>query len=99
MRGAKRKGTRYFGPFAHAWAIRGTVDLLLQVFPVRTCTNGVFRRAEQVGRPCLLGYIERCSAPCVGRVDEQEYALIVDGFVAFMAGGTQPVIDDLTARA
>ncbi|TXH45369.1 MAG: excinuclease ABC subunit UvrC [Actinobacteria bacterium] len=98
MRGAKRKGTRYFGPFAHAWAIRETVDLLLRVFPVRTCTNGVFRRAEQVGRPCLLGYIERCSAPCVGRVDEQEYALIVDGFVAFMAGGTQPVIDDLTAR-
>ena len=69
MRGAKRKGTRYFGPYAHAWAIRETVDLLLRVFPVRTCSNGVFKRAGQVGRPCLLGYIDKCSAPCVGRVD------------------------------
>src|SRR5664279_3744962 len=71
MRGAKRKGTRYFGPYAHAWAIRETVDLLLRVFPVRTCSNGVFKRAGQVGRPCLLGYIEKCSAPCVGRIDPQ----------------------------
>ena len=63
MRGAKRKGTRYFGPYAHAWAIRETVDLLLRVFPVRTCSNGVFKRAGQIGRPCLLGYIDKCSAP------------------------------------
>ena len=63
MRGAKRKGTRYFGPYAHAWAIRETLDLLLRVFPVRTCSSGVFKRAGQVGRPCLLGYIDKCSAP------------------------------------
>ena len=69
MRGAKRKGTRYFGPYAHAWAIRETLDLALRVFPVRTCSSGVFKRASQVGRPCLLGYIDKCSAPCVGRVD------------------------------
>ena len=68
MRGAKRKGTRYFGPYAHAWAIRETVDLLLRVFPVRTCSAGVFKRAHQQGRPCLLGYIDKCSAPCVGRI-------------------------------
>lgn len=97
MRGEKRKGTRYFGPFAHAWAIRETVDLLLRVFGIRTCSNGVFRRAEQVGRPCLLGYIDKCSAPCVGRVDATEYAEIVGGFVAFMEGRTQPVIAGITA--
>ena len=68
MRGAKRKGVRYFGPYSHAWAIRETVDLLLRVFPVRTCSAGVFKRAGQIGRPCLLGYIGKCSAPCVGRV-------------------------------
>ncbi len=98
MRGAKKKGTRYFGPYAHAWAIRETVDLLLRVFGVRTCSNGVFRRATHVGRPCLLGYIDKCSAPCVGRVDELEYARIVDGFVAFMDGRTAPVIASITAE-
>lgn len=98
MRGAKRKGTRYFGPYAHAWAIRETVDLLLRVFGIRTCSNGVFRRATQVGRPCLLGYIDRCSAPCVGRVDQQQYSEIVEGFVAFMDGRTAGVIADTTAE-
>ena len=63
MRGAKRKGVRYFGPYSHAWAIRETLDLLLRVFPARTCSNGVFKRAQQVGRPCLFGYIDKCSAP------------------------------------
>ncbi|MGN6636507.1 MAG: GIY-YIG nuclease family protein, partial [Oryzihumus sp.] len=72
MRGAKRKGVRYFGPYSHAWAIRETLDLLLRVFPARTCSNGVFKRAGQVGRPCLLGYIDKCSAPCVGRVSAAE---------------------------
>ena len=62
-RGAKRKGTRYFGPYSHAWAIRETVDLLLRVFPMRSCSNGVFKRSAQIGRPCLLGYIDKCSAP------------------------------------
>jgi excinuclease ABC subunit C len=65
---------RYFGPYAHAWAIRETLDLLLRVFPARTCSNGVFKRAAQVGRPCLLGYIDKCSAPCVGKVDQERTA-------------------------
>ena len=86
MRGPKKKGVRYFGPYAHAWAIRETLDLLLRVFPARTCSNGVFRRAGQVGRPCLLGYIDKCSAPCVGKVDQAEHRAIVDDFCDFMAG-------------
>ena len=88
MRGRKRKGTRYFGPYAHAWAIRETLDQLLRVFPVRTCSSGVFKRAGQVGRPCLLGYIDKCSAPCVGRVTPQEYRVIAEEFCDFMAGDT-----------
>ncbi|WP_220183022.1 excinuclease ABC subunit UvrC [Sphaerisporangium album] len=88
MRGAKRKGTRYFGPYSHAWAIRETVDLLLRVFPVRTCSAGVFKRAGQIGRPCLLGYIDKCSAPCVGRVSEEEHRRLAEDFCDFMAGNT-----------
>ncbi len=88
LRGAKRKGTRYFGPYAHAWAIRETLDQLLRVFPVRTCSAGVFRRAAQVGRPCLLGYIDKCSAPCVGRVDADEHRRIAEELCDFMAGST-----------
>ncbi len=88
MRGAKKKGVRYFGPYSHAWAIRETVDLLLRVFPVRTCSAGVFRRQAQMGRPCLLGDIGKCSAPCVGRVDEETHREIADDFCAFMAGDT-----------
>ena len=70
-RGPRRKGVRYFGPYAHAWAIRETLDLLLRVFPARTCSAGVFKRHGQIGRPCLLGYIDKCSAPCVGRVERR----------------------------
>ena len=92
MRGAKRKGVRYFGPYAHAWAIRETVDLLLRVFPVRTCSTGVFRRSGQVGRPCLLGYIGKCSAPCVGRVTAAEHREIVEDLVAFLDGHTTPFV-------
>ncbi|MEZ0163604.1 excinuclease ABC subunit UvrC [Kineococcus sp. LSe6-4] len=88
MRGAKRKGTRYFGPYTHAWAIRETVDLLLRVFPVRTCSTGVFKRAGQVGRPCLLGYIDKCSAPCVGKISEQDHKDLAQDFCDFMAGNT-----------
>ncbi|SPL91457.1 Excinuclease ABC subunit C [[Actinomadura] parvosata subsp. kistnae] len=88
MRGAKRKGTRYFGPYSHAWAIRETVDLLLRVFPVRTCSSGVFKRAGQIGRPCLLGYIDKCSAPCVGRVTPDEHRALAEDFCDFMAGNT-----------
>jgi excinuclease ABC subunit C len=88
MRGRKRKGTRYFGPYAHAWAIRETVDLLLRVFPVRTCSAGVFKRAGQVGRPCLLGYIDKCSAPCVGRVSAEEHRALAEQFSDFLSGQT-----------
>ena len=90
-RGAKRKGARYFGPYAHAWAIRETLDLVLRVFPIRTCTDGVFRRAAQVGRPCLLAYIDKCSAPCVGRIDAQEHRQLVDEFASFMSGRTAAI--------
>ncbi|MFG1950789.1 excinuclease ABC subunit UvrC [Micromonospora sp. NPDC048830] len=92
MRGAKRKGVRYFGPYSHAWAIRETLDLLLRVFPARTCSSGVFKRAGQVGRPCLLGYIGKCSAPCVGSVTADEHRRIVDGFCDFMAGRTDTMV-------
>jgi excinuclease ABC subunit C len=98
MRGSKRKGTRYFGPYAHAWAIRETLDQLLRVFPVRTCSNGVFRRAGQVGRPCLLGYIDKCSAPCVGRVSVDEHRIIAEEFCDFMAGNTGRFVKRLEAR-
>jgi excinuclease ABC subunit C len=92
MRGPKRKGVRYFGPYAHAWAIRETLDLLLRVFPARTCSAGVFKRAGQVGRPCLLGYIGKCSAPCVGRVSAAEHRRIVDDFCDFMTGKTEVMV-------
>ena len=87
-RGAKRKGTRYFGPYSHAWAIRETVDALLRVFPMRSCSNGVFKRSAQIGRPCLLGYIDKCAAPCVGNVSADQHRAIVDDFCDFMAGNT-----------
>ncbi|MBQ1050558.1 excinuclease ABC subunit UvrC [Micromonospora sp. C51] len=95
MRGAKRKGVRYFGPYSHAWAIRETLDLLLRVFPARTCSAGVFKRAGQVGRPCLLGYIGKCSAPCVGTVSAERHREIVDDFCDFMAGRTDTMVRKL----
>jgi len=98
MRGAKRKGTRYFGPYAHAWAIRETLDLMLRVFPMRTCSSGVFKRAGQVGRPCLLGYIDKCSAPCVGRVSPEEHRAIAEDFCDFMAGNTTKFVKRLEKR-
>ncbi|MFE2020721.1 excinuclease ABC subunit UvrC [Streptomyces sp. NPDC059499] len=88
MRGAKKKGVRYFGPYGHAWAIRETVDLMLRVFPVRTCSAGVFKNAARTGRPCLLGYIGKCSAPCVGRVSPDEHRELAEDFCDFMAGRT-----------
>ncbi|MGV9555905.1 excinuclease ABC subunit UvrC [Streptomyces sp. NPDC003401] len=88
MRGHKKKGVRYFGPYAHAWAIRDTVDLLLRVFPVRTCSAGVFKNAARTGRPCLLGYIGKCSAPCVGRISPDDHRELADEFCDFMTGRT-----------
>ncbi len=103
MRGEKRPGVRYFGPFAHAWAIRETVDQLLRVFPMRTCTRGVFRRAQASGRPCLLGYIDKCAAPCIGAVTADEHRAIVDDFCAFMAGDSAGFVrartEQMTAAA
>ncbi|GAA2318197.1 excinuclease ABC subunit UvrC [Streptomyces caniferus] len=98
MRGAKKKGVRYFGPYGHAWAIRETVDLMLRVFPVRTCSAGVFKRSAQIGRPCLLGYIGKCSAPCVGRVSAEEHHELAEEFCDFMAGRTGAYIRRLERR-
>ncbi|MEV0776103.1 excinuclease ABC subunit UvrC [Streptomyces sp. NPDC050433] len=98
MRGAKKKGVRYFGPYGHAWAIRETVDLMLRVFPVRTCSAGVFKNAERTGRPCLLGYIGKCSAPCVGRVTPDEHRQLAEEFCDFMAGRTGAYIRRLEQR-
>lgn len=98
VRGSKRPGTRYFGPFAHAWAIRDTVEQLTRVFPIRTCRDGVFRRAHQVGRPCLLGYIDRCSAPCVDRITAEEYSRVVEEFCAFVAGQSDGYVRELELR-
>jgi excinuclease ABC subunit C len=98
MRGAKRRGTRYFGPYSHAWAIRDTVDTLLRVFPVRTCSAGVFKRSGQIGRPCLLGYIGKCSAPCVKRISEEDHRRLAEDFCDFMAGQTSRFASRLEAE-
>jgi excinuclease ABC subunit C len=98
MRGAKRKGTRYFGPYSHAWAIRDTVDTLLRVFPVRTCSAGVFKRSGQIGRPCLLGYIGKCSAPCVKRISAEDHRRLAEDFCDFMAGQTSRFASRLEAE-
>lgn len=95
MRGRKRKGTRYFGPYAHAYAIRETLDHLLRTFPIRTCTDAKFDRHQRSGRPCLLYHIEKCSGPCVGEIAHEDYDDLVDDLCNFLDGDTQPVIDKL----
>ncbi|MCW1820376.1 excinuclease ABC subunit C [Mycolicibacterium conceptionense] len=94
-RGPRRKGVRYFGPYSHAWAIRETLDLLTRVFPARTCSAGVFKRHRQIDRPCLLGYIDKCSAPCIGRVSAEEHRRIVLDFCDFLSGKTDRLARDL----
>ena len=96
MRGKRRKGVQYFGPFAHAYAIRQTLDLLLRTFPVRTCTDAKFGRHEASGRPCLLFHIERCSGPCVGEVTAEDYSGYVDGLAAFLSGDTERITSRLS---
>lgn len=91
-RGKRRKGVRYFGPYTHVWAIRETMDLLLRVFPMRSCSPGVFRRARAANRPCLLADIGKCAAPCVDRVSESEHREITDGFLGFIGGKTSGTI-------
>jgi excinuclease ABC subunit C len=97
-RNPRRDGTRYFGPYAHAYAIRETLDLLLRVFPVRTCSQGVFNRCERTGRPCLLFHIGRCTAPCVGRIDLDAHRRLVEDMIAFLEGDTDDVLTELTEQ-
>ncbi|HZD65358.1 MAG TPA: excinuclease ABC subunit UvrC [Acidimicrobiales bacterium] len=95
MRGKRRKGVRYFGPYAHAYAIRETLDHLLRSFPVRTCSDAKFRRHQRLGRPCLLYHIEKCVGPCVGEVDRETYDRLVGELVDFLAGDTDTVLERL----
>jgi excinuclease ABC subunit C len=97
-RGPRRKGTRYFGPYAHAYAIRETLDLLLRTFPMRTCSKGVFDRHRRLGRPCILYDIHKCSGPCVGNISPEDHRRIVEDFVAFMDGRTRPTLQRLEAE-
>ena len=96
MRGRRRKGTAYYGPYAHTYAIRKTLDLVLRTFPVRTCSDSLFRRQHLQGRPCLLFHIEKCSGPCVGEVSEEQYRQAVDGLSSFLQGDVDHVVDGLT---
>jgi excinuclease ABC subunit C len=98
MRGHKRKGTRYFGPYAHAYAIRDTLDLLLRSFPIRTCSQAKFNQHERLGRPCLLFHIEKCSGPCVGEIEEMPYRELVRELCDFLAGDTDDIVDRLETR-
>jgi excinuclease ABC subunit C len=95
LRGAKRKGVRYFGPYAHAYAIRETLDLLLRTFPIRTCTKSKFDRHHRLGRPCLYAHIEKCAAPCVDAVSREEYDALVTDLLGFLDGDTGPILDRL----
>src|SRR5580765_820652 len=98
MRGRKRKGTRYFGPYAHAYAIRDTLDLLLRSFPIRTCSPGKFNEHHRLGRPCLLFHIEKCSGPCVGEIDPTAYRQLVDELCSFLDGDTDHIVKRLAAE-
>jgi excinuclease ABC subunit C len=98
MRGRRRKGTRYFGPYAHAYAIRETLDELLRTFPIRTCSDNKFVRHERLGKPCLLFHIEKCSGPCVGEIDKPEYDRLVTDLMEFLDGDHEPVLDRLEAQ-
>ena len=98
VRGRRRRGVRYFGPYAHAYAIRETLDLLLRSFPVRTCSPGKFRQHERLGRPCLLFHIEKCAGPCVGEVTPEDYETMVDGLCRFLGGDTDDVVRGLEAE-
>src|SRR6202000_662990 len=94
-RGARRKGVRYFGPYSHAWALPEPLGLLNGLFPARTCSAGVFKRHNQIDRPCLLGYIDKCSAPCIGRVSAEQHRQIVLDFCDFLSGKTDRFARDL----
>jgi excinuclease ABC subunit C len=97
-RNPRRDGTRYFGPYAHAYAIRETLDLLLRVFPIRTCSQGVFDRCARTGRPCLLFHIGRCTAPCTGKISHEDHRALVEDLIGFLEGDTEQTLEDLEAR-
>ena len=97
-RGDKRKGVTYFGPYVQVWAIRDTLDHLLRVFPIRSCTAGVFRNAKSAGRPCLLAHIDRCSAPCVGNISAPDHQDLVKKFINFLSGNSNQMMVDIEAR-
>ena len=97
-RNRELKGVKYFGPYTQAWAVRETLDTLLKVYPVRSCTQGIFDRAKRAGRPCLLGDIGKCAAPCVGRVTSDEHKQIARNFIEFMGGGDTKMVGQLTER-
>ncbi len=98
MRGSKRKGVRYFGPYAHAYAIRETLDLLLRTFPIRTCSDNKLGRHQKLGRPCLLFHIEKCSGPCVGEIDPEAYRELVRELIDFLDGDTDAIVARLERR-
>ena len=98
MRGRKRKGTRYFGPYAHAYAIRETLDELLRSFPIRTCSPAKYNQHQRLGRPCLLYHIEKCSGPCVGEIEEVPYRQLVVELCDFLDGETAPIVNRLDAE-
>ncbi|MEZ7932924.1 MAG: excinuclease ABC subunit UvrC [Candidatus Nanopelagicales bacterium] len=98
VREAKRKGTRYFGPYTQVWAIKATLEELIRVFPVRSCRNGVFNQAKKSGRACLLGYIDKCSAPCVGRISVEDYNGLVNQLMRFLSGQTREFVDQISQQ-
>ncbi len=98
VREAKRKGTRYFGPYTQVWAIKSSLEELIRVFPVRSCRNGVFNQAKRSGRACLLGYIDKCSAPCVDRISIEDYRELVDQLMRFLSGQTREFVDNITEQ-
>ena len=98
VREAKRKGTKYFGPYAHAWAVRATLDELIRVFPVRTCRDGVFNQAHRTGRACLLGYIDKCSAPCVDKISQEDYSALVADLIKFLSGQSSTFVKRINGR-
>ena len=98
VRGKRKKGTRYYGPFGHAYAIRETLDLLLRTFPIRTCSDNKLERHRKLGRPCLLFHIEKCSGPCVDEISQEDYDQLVRDLIAFLDGDTDAVVKELEER-
>ena len=92
------KGARYFGPYTKVWAIRETVDVMLKAFPMRSCSDSTYKRAEQTGRPCLLGDIGKCAAPCVGRISKADHKSIALDFASFMGGNEPRYITDVQKK-